>query len=247
MQTDFRLILLSVGILLIVAIVFDGFRKKKEHKQRNEMHQEAAKKPHECLDNRDAAQPKEADGHNLALDLTQEEATPPFEVKDASSGEPSDTPIPVSLKKMPESILSLTILANMGKGFTGRFLASTLRTAQFQLGQHKLFHQYLNNDPSQGILCSLASLIEPGVFENDTYIDQTYPGLILFMVIPGLPDPIQGFENMLVTGRKLAVALHGNLCDDQRQYLTVRTIENYRDKIREFLGLPLSNPRVVKV
>jgi len=64
--------------------------------------------------------------------------------------------------------------------------------------------------------------------------DVTFPGIAMFVQLPGPDDPVAAFEEMLRTARRLADGLDGVVCDDTRSTLTGQVINHMRERIAEF-------------
>lgn len=89
-------------------------------------------------------------------------------------------------------------------------------------------------------LFSLANALKPGVFDLDNMEDFSTRSVCFFMSLPGPRQPRQAFELMLAAARKLADELGGELKDDQRSNLTGQTTEHYRQRIQDFERRQLS-------
>lgn len=129
--------------------------------------------------------------------------------------------------------IAMTILPKQQNDFfAGASLSAHLTKCSFYYGKQKLFHRHLNDNPSNPILFSVASIVEPGSFEIETMIHKNFSGILIFMLLP-LSDPNMVFEKMLTSARQLAASLNGQLCDAERCQLDAQTIQYYRERIKE--------------
>ncbi|MBN9287488.1 MAG: hypothetical protein BGO43_02030 [Gammaproteobacteria bacterium 39-13] len=134
--------------------------------------------------------------------------------------------------KEPDFI-AITILPKQNSHFSGKALISAFHKHQFRFGKQSLYHRHLGDDPAKAVLYSIASIVEPGYFEQETILKSSFPGLILFMFASNEIDPVNTFEKMLTNARQLVATLNAELCDIKRQPLTTQTLMQIRDKIKE--------------
>lgn len=148
---------------------------------------------------------------------------------DQSSAEPV-----VMESKIAESTAQTVVVVYVSsnrKGFNGQQLLENLSTAGLEFGEMNIFH--LCEAGSDKILFSLANGIEPGSFDLDSMATLTTPAVSLFIELQNLDDPIAAYDLMLNTARQLATEMDGVLQDESRSALTNRTIEHWRQTIRE--------------
>lgn len=132
----------------------------------------------------------------------------------------------------PQDFIALSILPKNRMGFTGHTLLSALKVNYFYYGKQKIFNRHLGDDPHQPVLFSVASLLEPGVFDQAHMSKNVFPGIIIFMLLPCATNALTTFEKMFTTARQLADSLNADLCDMSRNPLNIHTLRQYRDRIR---------------
>lgn len=131
----------------------------------------------------------------------------------------------------PESLLIvLNIMSPKGHVFTGEGIHAVMTSAGLTHGEHKIYH-YKENGTA---IFSIANAIEPGFFELTDLQQLSTPGLALFMELPGPVECRKAFETMLEVSQRLAAALSGDLCDENRSVLTQQTISHLKDKIENY-------------
>jgi len=64
--------------------------------------------------------------------------------------------------------------------------------------------------------------------------NKTYPGVLLWMVLPVANDAMQSFDKLLKSARQLAAFLNGELCDTKRLVLTTEAIATMRERVHQF-------------
>jgi cell division protein ZipA len=162
--------------------------------------------------------------------------------RDASAGRgPADVPIPPEPVPLPaepglepvnaERIVAVRLMSREREGFAGEGLVLALRDAGLRHGQFGIFHRH---DSDHHILFSVASLVEPGAFDLSQLKNRHYPGVSLFLLLPGAGDRIAAFDEMLATGRALAAALDGELLDEQGSRLSVQRERYLREEVIQF-------------
>ena len=150
-------------------------------------------------------------------------ATPP-------AAPPAPKVRPVAL---PEKVVTLRLMSRDPAGFPGEALVLALREAGLTHGRYGIFHRVDGTDPEAAVF-SVASLVEPGSFDLARLRTDRYPGVSLFMTIPGPADAVQAFDAMVDAGRELASGLGGELLDEQGSTLSIQRQRYIREEIIQF-------------
>ena len=168
------------------------------------------------------------------LDLLREEK----EVARTEAGEKREAATKSAGKKdeTPQDlVLAVTVMAKQGQRFSGEELRNWLETLKLRHGDMGLFHYRPPGKPLRAPpTFSVSSVVKPGSFDVEQMEDVTFPGIALFVQLPGPDDPVAAFEEMLRTARRLADGLDGVVCDDTRSTLTGQVINHMRERIAEF-------------
>lgn len=132
-----------------------------------------------------------------------------------------------------ERVVAIRLMSRDRQGFPGEALVLALREAGLRHGQFGIFHRY---DPAieNRILFSVASLVEPGTFDLSALKSRYYPGVSMFLVLPGAGDRVAAFDDMLATARILAATLDGELLDEQGSRLSVQRERYLREEVIQF-------------
>lgn len=131
----------------------------------------------------------------------------------------------------PESLLIiLYIMSPKGHVFTGEGIHAVMTSAGLTHGEHQIYH-YLQNNIA---VFSIANAIEPGFFDLTKLKDVTTPGLAVFLELPGPVECRKALDNLLGISKRLAEALSGELCDENRSVLTQQTIAHLKDKVETY-------------
>jgi cell division protein ZipA len=116
----------------------------------------------------------------------------------------------------------------------GRALLAALESESLEFGRYAIFHRQRADGR---LLFSVASLLEPGSFDIDEMVRQSFPGVSLFAVFPGPGDAAQVFDDMLATARRLADRLGGSLQDERGIALSAQRILALREDLVRFQDL----------
>ena len=150
----------------------------------------------------------------------------------------ADEPKPATIahKNKTNEILTLYLLANVGKAYGGYELLQTLLATDLQFGKMRIFHHYASasgekTTDEKDVLFSVASLLAPGVFDLNRMGEFFTPGLVLFIELDELEDMITAFDSLLDTAYRLREDLGGELCDEEYAPLTSQKIENWREHL----------------
>ncbi len=138
----------------------------------------------------------------------------------------------------PEELFVLYVICQRDEPFRGAELIAALRSKGLRYGQMNIFHRL---DPMSKVTqYSVANAVEPGTFDLSDVDNMTSPGLTFFLRLPGPQQPQEAFDDMWRVARDVAVALGGELRDDNHSVITTQTIEHYRARIVEFSRRTLS-------
>lgn len=121
-------------------------------------------------------------------------------------------------------IVALRLVA-ASERFPGRAVRLALAAEGFQLGRFDIFHK---PDEARRAVVSVASLTRPGTFDLGSMDSQRYPGLSLFVVLPG-PRPGQhAFDELVDVAQNLCERLQGELQDERGAALTEESVRTLR-------------------
>ncbi len=143
------------------------------------------------------------------------------------------------IQEKPKShgFLALTIMPKANGQFSSIALQATLTKNHFRFGVQKLYHRHLQDNATQPILYSVASIAKPGYFDQTN--TQSYPGLLIYLLLDDVQDPVNAFEKMLTSARQLSASLQAELCDATRQPITTALIQQYREKAKAAVRVPV--------
>lgn len=134
-------------------------------------------------------------------------------------------------EKGPGSLLIvLYIMSPKGHVFTGEGIHAVMTSAGLTHGEHKIYH-YMQDEFA---VFSIANAIEPGFFDVTQLSKVSTPGLAVFLQLPGPVECRKAMDDLLSVSKRLADALSGELCDENRSVLTPQTISHLKDKIETY-------------
>lgn len=138
-------------------------------------------------------------------------------------------------RKIPSDIIVLYILAKPGKLLTGSQINSSVQAMGLSFGEMNIFHY----KPNSRKVFSLANMMEPGSFDENTIHDLKTSGLTVFMQIQS-GDPLDDLTEMLQRSYQLAGLLDALLCNHKRQPLTEQDAENYRTQVSDHVSAEMA-------
>lgn len=130
-----------------------------------------------------------------------------------------------------DDLVILYLMAPSNQPFVGYELLQALLAADLRYGKMNIFHRYSEENNQETILFSVASAIEPGIFDMANIGAVSCPGLSLFMSISSTQDPSAIFELILETAQQLAEDLGGTLCDSERKPITDEVLAEYKNRV----------------
>jgi len=132
-----------------------------------------------------------------------------------------------------QKIVTLRLVARNRGSFQGDELILSMRGIGLRCGKFGIFHRFDGDDDSE-VVFSAASLVEPGHFDLDNIKQQKFPGISLFLVLPGPIEGADAFDLMIAAARTLARSLNGELVDESGSTLSIQRERYMREEIVQF-------------
>ncbi|MDH4109295.1 MAG: cell division protein ZipA C-terminal FtsZ-binding domain-containing protein [Gammaproteobacteria bacterium] len=146
---------------------------------------------------------------------------------------PDEVPDSGAIKKAAPKIVTVRVVSGDKKPFPGDELVLSLRGIGMRHGRFGIFHRYEGNDENK-VIFSAASLVEPGSFELENIREQKFPGVSLFMILPGPIDGAEAFDLMIVAARALAKTMNAELLDESGSTLSIQRQRYLREEIIQY-------------
>lgn len=122
-------------------------------------------------------------------------------------------------------LIEFSLVANAADGFNGELLFDALEKQGLVFGDVQVFERL---DTNRMVDFTVASMIKPGTFP-EYGLDEFYcPGIVFYMQPRELDKPLAVFDDFMDTLDNLADELDGVILDNQKQPLTVDTVEHFR-------------------
>ena len=115
----------------------------------------------------------------------------------------------------------------------GMRLLELLEGERMMHGKFGIFHR-LNEGAS---VFSLASMVEPGSFDLQQMPEQYFPGVTLFMLLPGPLDGLIAFDQLMTCVRRMSHATQGVVQDERGNTLNAQLMNRLRDDVLDFQHL----------
>ncbi len=132
-----------------------------------------------------------------------------------------------------QKIITLRIVALGDARWSGRKLLDAFEMQGLAFGRYQVFHR--NHADGRSLFC-VASLVEPGTFDLEQMPDQEFRGLSCFAVLPGPLEPLQTYEALISTARRLAESLTGMVQDGKGLPLSPQRAAALREEVAQFGG-----------
>jgi FtsZ-interacting cell division protein ZipA len=146
-------------------------------------------------------------------------------------------------------VVGINVVAPAGKPFGGTRLRGVLEAAGFRLSPVGTFTY---SDGHGHVLFSVEN-IEQTPFSADNLRQIHTTGITLLLDVPRQRDGVRTFDQMVATGRQLAVSLGGALVDDNRTPVSEPGLEQIRAQLRaiygtmESRGIPGGSPEALRL
>ena len=210
-MAELRWGLLFVGLILLAAIYLYT-----RHKPKIPDHLASMRARLQPVINDDASQPEVSEVPELSDSM-------PDSIPDSESALESGS---------DSMVIAIRLMARGRMGFPGEKLILALREQGLRHGQFGIFHR-MNEDESHSLF-SVASLIEPGSFDLSHVKTDEFPGVSMFLVLPGPDDAVDIFDDMLTIGRNLSQNLDGELLDEHGNRLSIQRERYLREEVIQF-------------
>lgn len=259
---ELRYWLIVIGVIVIVGILFDGWRRMRggsgklkfrlDHSFSNLPDDDSDPDllgPARVIDRKREPEFNEADMPTVSASELNRKRN--LEPRQGDLALEADEPVPTLLtpvedeedfgsakpakEQQPvEEVLVINVIARDGDGFKGPALLQNILESGLRFGEMDIFHRHESMAGNGEVLFSMANGVKPGTFDLDDFELFYTPAVSFFLGLPGPRHPKQAFDLMIAAARKLAHELNGELKDDQRSVMTAQTIEHYRQRISEF-------------
>jgi cell division protein ZipA len=162
-----------------------------------------------------------------------------IESDESARAEPEPEPEPEPPITTETKIVAIRLMARNGGRFPADKLILKMREMGLKHGEFGIFHRPCEAEERRNDF-SVASLVEPGSFDLTKIKTESYPGVSIFMTLPGARDGVEIFDDMLTTSRSLARELDGELLDEQGSSLSVQRERYLREEVIQFEHQTLS-------
>jgi cell division protein ZipA len=129
--------------------------------------------------------------------------------------------------------VTIRILSRGVAPFPAEQLVLALRETGLRHGRYGIFH-YFSSESDDAPVFSAASLTEPGSFDLTRLRTDVYPGISLFLGLPGPIDGVAAFDLMVTAARAVAKSLDGNLVDELGSTFSIQRERYLREEIIQF-------------
>ncbi len=250
MDINIRDWMIIIGILLILAVLLDGYRRMRSDPSRVRM--SLSKVPEGPEGDSDLHRSSELPGGGARVIERSDEEDLPEEDAESDTGfsglaedgpEHPDMVLGLSSREQPaaaelpegieQEVVMMHVIARDEAGFAGEEILHILLACDLRFGDMNFFHRHEQKAGRGQIQFSVANMMQPGVFDIDGMTGFTTQGLIFFLTLPGPKDMMAAFESMLETAECVASNLNGDLLDESRSVATRQTQEHIRQQIRD--------------
>lgn len=225
--STFRWILIILGVVILALIVLFGSpekrRRRASRKPNRRTRPELRTEPTlESGEDDEQAEVDLAPGgqRELGMDLDAE----------AADERSRDLPPPMP---PPDKIITMFLQARDNHRISGVDLLDAALKSGMVFGERDIFHRVM--DDSGEIVFSMANLTKPGHFDKTAWNTFETIGVTLFMTLPGPMAPLDAWDAMLATSRRVAELLHADLMDETRSTFTRQREGQIREELRDYV------------
>jgi len=226
--STFRWILIVAGIVVLAAIFLLG---NPERKRKRRASRKPRKRP--ATKNRVRREPTLGEGpgdiSGSELDISPGDQ-PELGIELDTPAVDEDRPPP---GPPPDRIITLFLQARDNHRISGVDLLDAALKSGMVFGDRDIFHRVV--DDGEDIVFSMANLTNPGHFDKAAWNTFETIGVTMFMTLPGPMQPLDAWDAMLATSRRVAELLHADLLDDSHSTFTRQREGQIREELREYV------------
>lgn len=216
MEIELRVVLLSVGMLILIIVCYDYLRKKPNSEQTLSIRNENHSKLYDSF-TMHTKEPAVLNSGFPAIEMLLD---------------PADIKPQAKISNITENIINIYIMPRAKYGFDGTALLTAFTASNLFFGKNNIFNRHANDNEANEILFSVANAIEPGYFYIEILPNEHVQGLALILLPEKTTNRLLAFEQLIRTAKQLAFVLNGELLDHHRQSLTLTTIDTYRKQLQ---------------
>lgn len=230
-----RVVIILIGVLVMIGMVLWHFVKSLRERRTPDDYYDEDSYDDRAVDDIEV-EDDEMDVFALGSDLVDGDALLDDEAIKPSPKSPADVSRRETEKKQAAAVanarrmdlpalIEFSIVARADQGFNGEDLFEAFERQGLRYGSVRVFERV---DANRMVDFAVASMVDPGTFP-DTELDSFYcPGIVFFMQPREVDEPLAVFDDFMETIDLLAYELDGVVWDNQRQPLTVETVEQFR-------------------
>lgn len=242
MEIELRVVLLGVGLIILLVVAYDFFKRKATANNMDPTEATSTRKyvqdyvdPDIYHTNRVQHEVKlPGNSFTLTDDLEEDTIvsdiyTESLQAEDQDEYDINTDPEYYEDKKVDDTrhIITLTIMSRDQYGFEGGDLLAALEGAGLEFGKSSLFHKF---EEDQSIFC-VVNAMEPGYFMLETLTNEHVPGITLILLPDSVANPVLAFDKLIRAAKQIAFALNGEILDHFKLPLTLETIELYKQEV----------------
>lgn len=239
-----RLILLAIGVVIILAILWDGLRRKKRQRRRVEEdhffeqpQSQVDEHGHEHIEppahleedvilKEKLGEVPHVEEHEIAANAEQQDNDEDEIIEIKEEIEP-----PIAKADIPE-VIWFSIIADEEKPFSGFGLLQVLLSNGFRFADDKLFYYHQNREAVGQKLFGLAAATKSGTFDLTNMARFSCKGLVVFVHTQQLTNLEEIFNEMLEVAESLSEDLEGQLYIEEDTPFNEDTIDALRGSLR---------------
>ncbi len=128
-------------------------------------------------------------------------------------------------------LISLYLISRSGELIGGDIINSSAYANGLTFGDMNIYHRL---DEFEQPLYSMANMMKPGSFDADTMHQLKTRGLVMFIQLARLKNPVEALHDMLRCAYRMAEMIDAQLCNQQREPLTEQDANAYRELAARF-------------
>ncbi|MCF2863619.1 cell division protein ZipA [Pseudoalteromonas sp. Cnat2-41] len=245
MAENLRWVLILISAVVIGGLLVHGLWSVRKRSQAVENKPAKAKpqpkaEPHEPHNTQDTVSRSEPEPTSVQHDepsfgaIDDEPSIGEINIDDEPAAAHEETEANSDSEQPAEDFVIIHVHMPEGLQMQGAKLLPLVLTLGFKYSDDGFFHRHEQASGQGPVLFRMVNMYNPGTFDVDNMEQFSTAGVSLFMTLPNDGEAMATFNMLHSAAKKVADEFGAELLDHNRQPLSVSTVREYVEKVREY-------------
>ena len=231
-----RIAIIATGMFIMIGMIFSSYLKdKREREEELDFYDDEFED--ELIQHDDVFEAAPVSSLKKTSDSTPNNVSLSKNIPPASNSSAADSEVedaffeethaaePPPRPAVTPSIIQFSVITKGEEDFNGADIFYALENLGLEYGSMKIFERI---DENRFVHFGVVCMVEPGTFPDNNLANFYCPGVVFFMQMDGLEDPVSVFDDFVHTIVLFAQQMDGVVLDHRRHVLTHEMVEAIR-------------------